>query len=206
MTQELPQVASENLSSPNSGDNTTAGNPTLPPAALSQITNTSIDKSNNNLTHVCDISGNLQYAIAWASLQVKELIEAVRNAVASLWASSSSSPFADEVRTVIKSIQAQVKQIQALINKAQEVQTVITQYIQKLEQLIAYIASLPARIAQLLSGCLNSAQNSLASTIANASTITTASASAALTTVSNQLTTVSNAPIASSSGPALQKP
>lgn len=206
MTQELPQVASENLSSPNSGDNTTAGNPTLPPAALSQITNTSIDKSNNNLTHVCDITGNLQYAVAWASLQIKELVQAVKNAVAALWQASVSSPFGDQIRNVIQTVQQKVSQIQQLIAKAQQVQTVITGYIQQLEQLIAYIASLPARIAQLLSGCLNSAQNSLASTIANASTITTASASAALTTVSNQLTTVSNAPIASSSGPALQKP
>ena len=96
MPQELPNVANDNLSAPNSGDNTSPGNPTLPPGALSQVANTSISKSNSDLTHVCDISGNLQYAIAWASLQVKELIEAVRNAVAALWASSSSSPFIEE--------------------------------------------------------------------------------------------------------------
>ena len=206
MAQDLPNVANDNLSAPNSGDNTSPGNPTLPPAALSQVTNTSVAKSNSDLTHVCDITGNLQYAVAWASLQIKELVQAVKNAVAALWQASASSPFGDQIRNVIQTIQQKVSQIQQLIAKAQQVQTVITGYIQQLEQLIAYIASLPARIAQLLSGCLNSAQNSLASTIANASTITTASASAALTTVSNQLTTVSNAPIASSSGPALQKP
>ena len=206
MPQELPNVANDNLSAPNSGDNTSPGNPTLPPGALSQVANTSISKSNSDLTHVCDISGNLQYAIAWASLQVKELIEAVRNAVASLWASSSSSPFADEVRTVIKSIQAQVKQIQALINKAQEVQTVITQYIQKLEQLIAYIISLPARIAKQLAGCLASAQNSLISTISNAATITTGGSSSALTAVLTQVKQLSSAAASSSSGPKFQKP
>ena len=206
MVQPLPIVANNNLLAPNAGDNPQPGSPTIAPLALSQTANTSVANSNNNLVHVCDITGNLQYAVAWASLQIKELVQAVKNAVAALWQASVSSPFGDQIRNVIQTIQQKVSQIQQLIAKAKEVQAVITSYIQQLEQLIAYIASLPARIAQLLSGCLNSAQNSLASTIANASTITTASASTTLTAVSNQLTTVSNAPIASSSGPALQKP
>ena len=129
-----------------------------------------------------------------------------RNAVQSLWASSSSSPFADEVRTVIKAIQSKVKQIQKLIAKAQEVQTVITGYIQQLQQLIAYIASLPARIAAFLQDCLAHATSSLKYAIANAATITTASANASLAIVSSQATAANNAIAGSSAGPAFQKP
>lgn len=205
MAQDLPIVANKNLTAPNSGDNPQSGAPTIAPGALSQVANTSVANSNSNLTHVCDITGDLKYAVAWAALQVKQLIEAVRKAVEGLWASASNSPFGDEVRAVIKSIQAKVKQIQKLIAKAQEVQAVVTQYIQQLQQLIAYIASLPARIAQFLQECLSHATASLKDAITNAASITSDSAKASLTQASSQANAASNAN-SSSSNQQFKKP
>jgi phage-related protein len=204
MVQPLPNVAGANLKAPNSGDNSQVGSPTIAPAALSQVANTSVAASNSKLTHVCDITGDIRYAVAWASLQIKQLIEAVRNALEKLWGATSSSPFADEVRAVIKAIKAKIKQIQKLIDKAKEVQSVVTDYIQKLQELIAYINSLPDRIAKFLNECLTHAMSSLGDAIKNAKEITTASANTSLKAASSEAESANNA--SSSSVPTFQKP
>jgi len=178
-----------------SGNAPSVGGPTNPSLARGQIANTSISYTNSNLVHVCDISGDIKYAIAWVSFQIKEAIEAIRTFVQGLFASTSSSPFADGVRAVITAIQGKVKLIQKLIKKAQEVQADIAGYIADLQKLIAYIESLPARIASILTQCIKDALASINDAITNATAIVNSQktgglsvATSAASTAATQLT------------------
>jgi phage-related protein len=206
MAQDLPQIANDNLTAPNSNDNPQPGNPSTPAGARSVVANTSISTSNSNLAHVCDITGPLRYSIAWLSLQVKQLVEAIRQTIEGVWSGVSNSPFGDEVRTVIKAIQNKVKQIQSLIAKAKEVQSTIQKFIADAQALIAYIASLPARIVTLLQQCLTSITSSIKDAITNASSIVTDSTNASLTTASTNLNNVSTTSPASSAPAPASKP
>ena len=157
----------------NKNDGNTSGNPTQPAASRSQVANTSVGAANDNLAHVCDISGNLQYSIALASLKTSEIVEKIRTAVQAAWAGSSSSPFADEVRTVIKAIKAKVDLIKKYIKKIQKYQKAVEKFINLCKQLIAYINSLPAKIAALLKECLSAVTSGLTNAISNAKVIVT---------------------------------
>lgn len=201
MPQSLPFVANANLVSPFSGDNPISGSPTIWPGALSQNANSSVSVTNSDLAHACAVSGNVKYAIAWTSLQVKELIESIRTAIQGIWGGVSGSPFGNEVALVINAIKAKVKQIQKLVAKVQEVAGVIKTYVSELQQLLAYIASLPARIANLLASCLSQITSSIKDAIVNAKTIVTSQSSAntILSTASSSLDTA-NTTSASSSG------
>lgn len=167
----------------------TVGQPTIAPLARGVVANTAISQSNDNLSHVCDITGSLRYAIASTSLVVKELIESIRQAIQALFEGVSSSPFADQVRGVVKSIKAKVDEIKKLISKAQDVQREIANYINELQRLIAYIATLPARIAALLKQCLNEATNGLSDAISNAKAIVESQSSGNLNQASKNETT-----------------
>jgi hypothetical protein len=195
-----------------SGDAPSTGGPTNPSLSRGEIANTSISFSNSNVEHVCDVSGNIKYTIAYVSLGIKQAIEAIRLAVQSLFETSSSSPFADGVRGLISAIQAKVKLIKKLIDKAKEVQADIADYIKQLQELVEYIQSLPARIAAILTQCISDALSSISGAINNAKGIvdaqksggSLASAATTATSASNQLTTAQNSTSGSSQGPQIQ--
>ena len=198
---------------PNVNDAPVKGNPTQPALSRSIVTGTAVGTSNDNLAHVCDITGNLRYSIAFVSLQIKELIEAIRKAIQGLWAGSSSSPFADGVRTTVNAIKAMVKQIKKLIDKANEVAGVINGYIKQLQELIAYIASIPARIAKFLKDCLSEVTASIKDAITNAKAIVESQSTGAIkeavtseAQANTELTNAEDATAGSAEGPVMEKP
>lgn len=209
--QPLPQTGNSNLVSPNPADNQKPGAPSNPAKALSVVDGTSTANSNSNLAHVCDITGKMKYTIAWISLQVKELIEAIRQAIQKLWASVSGTPFGDGASNIVTAIKGMVKQIQKLIDKAKEVQAEVAGYIQQLQQLLAYIQSLPARIAKFLTDCLSEVTSSIKDAIKNAQSIVDSqnggnlsTANSSATTASTTLNTAQNTNTGTSSGLVLQ--
>jgi len=211
--QTLPQTANENATAPNTNDGPTSGNPTTPAISRGQIANTSIAVSNSNLAQVCDISAGMKKNIAWVSLQIKELIETIRNAIQKLWSGVSGSPFSDGVSNAVTAIKAMVKQIQKLIAKAQEAQAAVQGYITQLQELLIYIQSIPARIAEFLKDCLSEVTASIKDAIGNAQSIVNSQSGGALSTATSSVTTASNMLAAtqsmgagSSSGPVIQRP
>lgn len=149
----------------------TPGQPTTAPLARGVVTGTAIAKTNNDRVHVCDITGPLRYAIALTSLKIGEAIRAIRLALEALWKGASTSPFADEVRAVIKAIKAKLKLVQKFIKKVTDKLKVIQDVINQLKQLIAYINSLPAKLAAMLKQCLAEATASLKDAITNSKSI-----------------------------------
>lgn len=169
--QTLPEIGNDNLVPLNVNDGPTPGNPTLAPMARGVVTNTSVAKANASVVHVCDITGDVKYSIALVSLKIGETLQAIRKALSALWAGVTSSPFADEVRAVIKTIKAEIKVAQKFIKSVVDKLKVIQDVIAKLQQLISYIKSLPARLFNLLQQCLTEATASLADAITNSKSI-----------------------------------
>jgi len=141
------------------------GQPTLAPLARGVVANTAISQANSNLAHVCDIPAGIKFEIAKLTIQVSGLINTLRTTIEGLWASTASSPFADEIRNAIKTIKAKVKQIQKFIRDQLEPLQDIQKFIQSLQELIQYIATLPARIAKFLSECLSAATQGISEAI-----------------------------------------
>jgi len=141
------------------------GQPTLAPLARGVVSNTAISQANSNLAHVCDIPAGIKFEIAKLTISVSGLINTLRTTIEGLWASTASSPFADEIRNAIKTIKAKVKQIQKFIRDQLEPLKDIQAFIQSLQELIQYIATLPARIAKFLSECLGAATQGISDAI-----------------------------------------
>jgi hypothetical protein len=141
------------------------GQPTLAPLARGQVANTAISQANSNLAHVCDIPAGIKFEIAKLTISVSGLINTLRTTIEGLWASTSGSPFADEIRNAIKTIKSKVKQIQKFIRDQLEPLQDIQKFIQSLQELLQYIATLPARIAKFLSECLSAATQGISDAI-----------------------------------------
>ena len=141
------------------------GQPTLAPLARGQVANTAISQANSNLAHVCDIPAGIKFEIAKLTISVSGLINTLRTTIEGLWASTSGSPFADEIRNAIKTIKSKVKQIQKFIRDQLEPLRDIQAFIKSLQELIQYIATLPARIAKFLSECLSAATQGISDAI-----------------------------------------
>lgn len=141
----------------NSNDSAVSGGPTTPALSRGVVANTSISVSNSNLAHVCDLPNGIKFEIAKLTISVSGLINDIRIQIQALWESTKSSPFGDEIRSAIKTVQAKVKVIQKFLRDNLGPQSDIAKFIQSLQELIVYIATLPARIAALLQQCLSDA-------------------------------------------------
>ncbi len=141
------------------------GQPTLAPLARGQVANTAISQANSNLAHVCDITIDIKMDIAKLTISVSGFINTLRTEIEALWASTSSSPFADEIRGAIETIKSKIKQIQKFIRKQLEPLQDIQKVIQSLNELLQYIAGLPVRIAAFLQDCISRATKGISDSI-----------------------------------------
>jgi hypothetical protein len=146
----------------NSGDAAISGQPTTPGTAAGSLKNTTLDKMNNSLAHVCDIAGPLVYGIAWAAYKIGEAIQAIRTFLEGLWNSLLDSPFGDAVRGAIKFIKAQIALAVKFLKQVSEAVAAVQKFINDVTQLIALIATYPARIAAILIGCVKQAMADIA--------------------------------------------
>lgn len=137
------------------------GKPTLAPLSRGVVSNTAISQSNSNLAHVCDLPNSVKYEIAKLTISVSGLINTIRTEIQALWESTKSSPFGDEIRNAIKTVQAKVKVIQKFLRDNLGPQSDIAKFIQSLQELIVFITTLPARIAGMLQQCLSDATKGL---------------------------------------------
>jgi hypothetical protein len=170
------------------------GKPTTAPLARGVVSNTAISQSNSDLAHVCDIPAGIKFEIAKLTISVSGLINTLRTEIESLWQSASSSPFADEIRTAIKTIKSKVKQIQKYIRDQLQPTEDIQKFIQSLQELIQYIATLPVRIAAFLQGCLSNATQGISDAISVGKDI----ASQVQSNINPQLTLAQNEEIVAS--------
>jgi hypothetical protein len=155
----------------NTGDGQQSGLPTTSSLARGNLPNTTLAKMNDSLEHVCDITGNIKYSIAWVSFKISEAIQAIRTFLEGLWAGTTGSPFGDQIRQAIKYIKGKVAIIKKYIQKAKDAMAAVQKFIADVQTLIAYIATLPAKIAAILKQCLTDAVSSVKDAINNSKNI-----------------------------------
>jgi hypothetical protein len=146
----------------NSGNAPSNGQPTTPGTAAGSLKNTTLDKMNNSLSHVCDIAGPMVYGIAWAKFKIGEAIQAIRTFLEGLWGSAASSPFGDAIRGAIKFIKAKIALAKKFIKDVNEAVAAVQKFVNEMVELVALIATYPAKIAAALIGCIKEATANIA--------------------------------------------
>jgi hypothetical protein len=187
----------------------TPGEPTLAPLARGIIENTAISQSNKNLAHVCDISPGLKLEIVKLSMNVNNLMNTLRTELQAIWASTSSSPFGNQVKVAVETLKSKIKVIQKFTKLIQQNVSMLQQYVAQLEALVKYILTLPTRIAELLKKCLNEALSGIQSSISLGKTFSDLQASAganATSEIVNVETTLANKQTVTSTVLLISKP
>jgi hypothetical protein len=136
------------------------GKPTTPKLSYS-TEGTSIERSNNNRVHVCDIANIIRYEIAIQKLEAYGIFTALRNAIEALTAGVAGSPIVAQITLAIKTLRGYVKMIQKGVDFVNDVVLQISSYIKYVQAMIAYIVSLPAQVAAMLQQCLLELQAAL---------------------------------------------
>lgn len=136
------------------------GEPTTPALART-IVGTSIERSNNNRAHVCDIANIIRYEIALQKLEAYGIFTALRNAIEALTAGVAGSPIVAQITLAIKTLRGYIKMIQKAVDFVNTTILEIASFIKYIQSMIAYIASLPAQLAAMLQQCLLELQAAL---------------------------------------------
>ena len=136
------------------------GEPTTPALART-IVGTSIERSNNNRAHVCDIANIIRYEIALQKLEAYGIFTALRDAIEALTSAVSGSPIISQITSAIKTLRGYVQMIQKAVDFVNEVVLEIASFVKYIQGMIAYIVSLPAQLAAMLQQCLLELQASL---------------------------------------------
>jgi hypothetical protein len=143
------------------------GEPSLPPTARGKVEDTGLNVSNQNLTHVCDFTNELQRDLALVRLEFSALMNKIRQAIRAFIASLGLDPSGEISRLVslAKSLLRELKYIQDIIQEIVDIKNVLIEYARKVRAMIDYILSLPAKLLALLQDCLQNFLGSIASVI-----------------------------------------
>lgn len=141
-----------------SGDARQAGYPTTPTTAMGILSNTTLDKMNNSLSHVCDFSLEVQKNNAlrlFLVAQARNIREAVRAVMKTLGLSDATGQYQwayDAMKSVTRSLKWLQKNV---IQPIQEFEKYVASYILKIRDIIAWILTLPAKALAMLKECLS---------------------------------------------------
>lgn len=129
------------------------GKPTTPALAIT-LTGTSVEKSNNNRAHVCDIAHALKFGAAIEKLgQFLDFLK-TRAGIELASDGAAGSPLASQVLETIKVIRGYVKLIQDGLTFINQTVLEIASYLKYVKQMIEWIVSLPAALLNMLKQCL----------------------------------------------------
>lgn len=141
----------------NKGDEATSGGPQFPGLSRGDLTNTTLDKMNNSLSHVCDFSLEVDKNNAlrrFLVAQAKTIRDAIRKLMEALGLSDSTGQY-QWLFTKLKSITRDLQYIQTeIIKPIMDFEKKVVEYIAKIQAIIAWILTLPARLLALLQDCL----------------------------------------------------
>jgi len=133
------------------------GQPTTPPTSRQVVSGTPIEKSNNELAHVCDFITELQknnllkkFLVAQAGA-IRDAIRAVMRALGFSDATGANQWAIDKFKTITRELKRIQKEI---IQPVLDFEKIAVQYIKKLQDIINWILSLPAKLYALLKDCL----------------------------------------------------
>lgn len=130
------------------------GQPTTAPLARGVIKNSTIEKTNNAIEHVCDFKKKLRFDIAQQKMLTYEFVQKARELIKKFFADLSSGPMSTAVQVAIKQIKEVLKMIKKASDFITDVAKATTDFLKYCNEILAYIGSLPAKLAQLLKKCV----------------------------------------------------
>jgi len=124
------------------------------PALSYTLNGTSVQESNNNREHVCDITSEIRLSAAINFIKNLSLFRTAREAIEGISNGAAASPITTQITNAIKSLRSIVKNIQFALNVLNKFVNEILQILTTIRAMIAWILSLPARMLALLQQCL----------------------------------------------------
>jgi hypothetical protein len=134
---------------------TTEFNLATSPYARADIDDSPIQRSNDNKTHVCNVSLGIRMRIIQGSAGVRAAIEWFRKGLKSLMSSFRKSAFGQWLESGIKHINSLLKKIRRFLKFVNDSLLELAKLIRDLQTLIAWILSLPARLLAFLKNCID---------------------------------------------------
>lgn len=124
------------------------------PALSYTYSGTTVEKSDKNRAHVCDITNEIRLTAAVDFIKNLGLFQAARTAIESLTDGSAASPITTQIISAIKELRAIVKMVQFALKVLNKFVNDILRIVTWIRMQIAWILSLPARMLALLQQCL----------------------------------------------------
>ena len=145
------------------------GQPTTPRLNRGIVVGTAVNYTNLRRSHVCDITPEVQRAVAIARIQFGQFIETVRNQIRALILALSSDPtgIVSTIVSMAKKAAVELKRIRDIIAEINDYATVIISVIRKIRAIIDYILGLPERIAAFVRDCLTSFFSAIATGVSD---------------------------------------
>lgn len=132
------------------------GQPTTVPIARGVMTGTLVDRTNNDLAHVCDISPEVKKAVIWIRAQFGYVVEAIRKAIRALLKAIGLDPSGESSKLVqtLKSLARELKKYKKYVDDFNKSALELVRLAAQLRAMIDYILSLPEKYLKLLQDCL----------------------------------------------------
>jgi hypothetical protein len=140
-----------------SGNAPSNGQPTTPGTAAGSLANTTLDRMNNSLSHVCDFSLEVQKNNAlrlFLVAQAKNIRDGVRAVMQALGFSDPTGQYQwlfDRMKDITRALKWLQRNV---IQPVLDFEKYVVGYIKKIQEIIAWILSLPAKLLAVLKDCL----------------------------------------------------
>lgn len=141
------------------------GEPTQVRISRGVMQGTLVNATNQERKHVCDISPEVNKAVAWVRANFGIVVEEIRKAIRAALKALGFSDTNGEVSKVVqfaKAIAREIKYITSVISELNDLAQILITFALKIRALIDYILSLPDKIRKFLQECLDKAYAALA--------------------------------------------
>ena len=132
------------------------GQPTTVPSARGVMVGTLVNRTNNDLSHVCDISPEVKKTVIWIRAQFGYVVEAIRKAIRALLKAIGLDPSGESSKLVqtLKSLARELKKYKKYVDDFNKSALELVRLAAQLRAMIDYILSLPEKYLKLLQDCL----------------------------------------------------
>lgn len=140
------------------------GEPTTVPIARGVVKGTLVDKTNNDLVHVCDIKPFVDKKVIDLRVQFGYIVEAIRKAIRAILKALGLDPSGESSKLVqqLNALAAEIREYKNYVTDFNEQALQLVKYAKQMRAMIDYILSLPEKYLKLLQDCLAQLYTALA--------------------------------------------
>lgn len=150
-------VVNENTPVPPNGVVTrVAGEPVNSRISRGVVDGTIVNVTNQQRSHVCDISNLLKTEVSIIKVAFGTILEAIRKAIQALLAALGFDPSGAIRKTVdmVKEVNAKIQKVRQFLEDLQAYKQIFIDFVRKVRAMIDYILTLPAKILKFVRECL----------------------------------------------------